>query len=71
MKKINKALIEEASQRLRRYAVHTDLTFSPRLWTDLGCQLYFKWENHQPTGSFKIRGAANKILANLDDCRQL
>ncbi len=70
MKKINKALIEEASQRLRRYAVHTDLTFSPRLRADLGCQLYFKWENHQPTGSFKIRGAANRILANLDDCRQ-
>ena len=70
MKKIDKSLIEEASQRLRPYVVHTDLTFSPRLWSELGCQLYFKWENHQPTGSFKIRGAASKILANLEDCRR-
>ncbi len=69
MKKINKALIEEANQRLKRYAIHTDLTFSPRLSAVLGGQLYFKWESHQPTGSFKIRGAASKILANLEDCR--
>ncbi|MFA4926791.1 MAG: threonine/serine dehydratase [Candidatus Aminicenantales bacterium] len=70
MSKISQTMIEEASRRIRLYAIQTDLTFAPRLTTEAGSQLYFKWENHQPTGSFKIRGAANKILANLDDCRR-
>lgn len=70
MRGIDKALIEEASQRIRRYAIHTDLTFSPRLSAELGSQIYFKWENHQPTASFKIRGAASKIMANLNYCQQ-
>jgi threonine dehydratase len=70
MNKISQVRIEEASRRIRPYAIQTDLTFSPGLSTEPGSQLYFKWENHQPTGSFKIRGAANKILANLDKCRR-
>jgi threonine dehydratase len=35
----------------------TPLTFDPKL------NLILKWENHQITGSFKLRGAANKILS--------
>lgn len=70
MSQISQVRIEEASRRIRPYAIRTDLTFSPRFSAEGGSQLYFKWESHQPTGSFKIRGAANKILSNLDDCRQ-
>lgn len=62
--------IEEAAGRIGSVAVETELTFSPEISSRLGTSLYFKWENHQPTGSFKIRGAANKVLANFEACRK-
>lgn len=33
----------------------------------LGCDVYFKYENQQYTGSFKIRGALNKINSLTDE----
>jgi len=63
-------LITEARLRVKKYARTTELTYSEELSRNLGTNLYFKWENHQPTGSFKIRGAANKILSNLTECRR-
>lgn len=62
--------IEAARLRIRPYARKTELSFSPDLSAELGAHIYFKWENHQPTGSFKIRGACNKILVNLLDCQK-
>lgn len=62
--------IEEAAVRIRGYALHTPLSESLELSARLGSKVYLKWENTQPTGSFKIRGASNKILANLESCRQ-
>ncbi|MDD8019830.1 MAG: threonine/serine dehydratase [Acidobacteriota bacterium] len=70
MSRIDGLMVEEASQRIRHYALDTDLTFSPVLSSQYSGQLGFKWESHQPTGSFKIRGAASKILANLEECRR-
>jgi threonine dehydratase len=49
--------IEQASERIRPHIRKTPLTYDAKL------QVYFKWENHQVTGSFKARGALNKILA--------
>jgi threonine dehydratase len=48
--------IEEAAQRIAPYIQHTSLTYSPE------DDLFIKWENHQVTGSFKARGAFNKVL---------
>ncbi len=62
--------IEEAAEIIRSVAVKTELTFSPEISSWLGTSLYFKWENHQPTGSFKIRGAANRVLASFEACRR-
>jgi threonine dehydratase len=62
--------IEAARSTIRPYARKTELSFSPDLSVELDARIYFKWENHQPTGSFKIRGACNKILANLPDCQK-
>lgn len=65
-----KKQIEEASQRVRAYALWTPMRESPQLSTELGGRVYLKLENTQPTGSFKIRGASNKILANLEQGRR-
>jgi len=49
-------LIEEARRRIHPYIKKTPLTYDPNL------EIYIKWENHQVTGSFKARGAFNKVL---------
>ncbi len=54
---ISYAAIESASKRLEGKINHTPLTYDPDL------NVYFKWENKQKTGAFKVRGALNKILA--------
>ena len=48
---------EEATQRITPYIVTTPLTYDAQLG------LYLKWENHQITGSFKARGALNKVIS--------
>jgi threonine dehydratase len=56
--------LEEASARLSGWMNLTPLTFDPIH------QLYLKWENYQVTGSFKARGAFNKVLLLQDWERQ-
>ena len=48
-----------AQRRVRGVALHTPLVPCPR--GEEGRALYFKAENVQPTGAFKLRGAYNKI----------
>jgi threonine dehydratase len=55
--------IQHAEQRIRPYVRETYLQYSPAWSEQTGCQLYFKLENLQHTGSFKLRGAFNKILS--------
>ncbi len=45
-----------AGERLHGRVIRTPVTFDDAL----GC--YLKWENQQETGSFKLRGALNKVL---------
>ena len=54
------AWLEQANDRIGPFIQKTPLTF------DAQNNLYLKWENHQVTGSFKARGALNKILALQD-----
>jgi threonine dehydratase len=49
--------IEEAQKRVAPYIDHTPLTHHEEL------DLFIKWDNQQVTGSFKARGAINKILS--------
>ena len=46
-----------AAERLSNRIEITPLTYDPKL------NIFLKWENHQQTGSFKLRGALNKVLA--------
>ncbi len=51
------AWFEQAHERISPYLSKTPLTY------DAQQDLFIKWENHQVTGSFKARGALNKVLA--------
>ena len=54
------AWLEQAYERIVPFIYKTPLTY------DSQNKLYLKWENHQVTGSFKARGALNKILSLHD-----
>ena len=58
--------IYQAKQAIAPYIRHTPLSFSPTLSERTQCPVYLKWENQQQTGSFKLRGAANR-LSNLTE----
>ena len=53
----------EAEERIREYIRPTPLVYSPHLSKIGNCNVYLKLENYQHTGSFKVRGALNKILS--------
>ncbi|MFK0310338.1 threonine/serine dehydratase [Pseudomonas sp. NPDC090233] len=53
--------IAEAHQALRPEVSVTPLTYSAGLSATTGCSVYLKCEHLQHTGSFKFRGASNKI----------
>ena len=53
--------ILEASAAIRPQVAVTPLEPSSPLSAELGCQVLLKYEHMQPTGSFKIRGATNKV----------
>lgn len=61
---INLENVEKARNNLSQVAQNTPLAYAPILSEDLNSNIYFKKENLQLTGSFKLRGAFNK-LANL------
>ncbi len=67
---INYQSIITASQRIKGHAVITPLLESPLLNQQLGGRVLFKAENLQRTGSFKFRGAFNK-LSKLAQAQQL
>ncbi|MBK5275818.1 MAG: threonine ammonia-lyase [Desulfuromonadales bacterium] len=56
-------LINEAYDRLRKRVRRTELIYSHYYTEKLGVPLFFKCENLQRTGSFKIRGALNFMTA--------
>ncbi len=59
---MNETMIEQAEARIRPLIRETPLEFSPTLSTET-CSVYLKLENFQHTGSFKVRGAFNKLLS--------
>jgi len=54
--------IQAARERLGRAIYQTPCPLSHTLSRLCGCNTYFKFENLQMTGSFKERGALNKLL---------
>lgn len=54
---ISPEAVDQADARIAPHTVRTPLTH------DAVRNLYIKWENCQKTGSFKVRGALNKVLS--------
>lgn len=52
----------EAAERIGHLVRETPLDHSPRFSAEVGAEVYFKLENLQHTGSFKLRGASNRLL---------
>ena len=56
-------LVLAAEERIRPYIRQTILEPGPLYSAGSGAQVFFKCENLQHTGSFKVRGALSKVLA--------
>ena len=63
---VDLAAITAAHERIRARIHHTPVLTSKSLNAMAGAELYFKCENLQKTGSFKIRGATNAIFLLSD-----
>ena len=63
-------MIKEAAQNLKGVIKETDFCFAESLSERSGAEVYLKLENLQQSGSFKIRGAYNKMLHLSDEERQ-
>ena len=61
--------IMDAKAQLSGIIQHTKLAFAPKLSQLSGAKVYLKQENLQNTGSFKLRGAFNKIASLTQDER--
>ena len=55
-------MVLEAHRRIRSSVLETPVEDMTGLLTDPSVRVLFKMENLQETGSFKLRGATNKIL---------
>ena len=60
----------KAKEKLSKVLLETNLIYSPIFSDESGNEIYIKLENLQKTGSFKIRGAYNKISNLSDDEKQ-
>lgn len=66
MNKVTLEDVKQARETIKDIVKKTDLLESVKLSEKTGSNIYYKCENLQRTGSFKLRGACNKI-ANLTD----
>jgi len=70
MKSINKKILMETAQRIEPYIhrtpIHTSLTFNHLA----GAEVFFKCENFQKVGAFKMRGATNAVALLTKEQKQ-
>ena len=66
MAKVTLQDIKNARETIKDIVKKTDILESVKLSSMTGAKVFYKCENLQKTGSFKLRGACNKI-ANLTD----
>jgi threonine dehydratase len=64
--KIDKEILQESYLKISKILTPTPLVYNQILSKKYGCNVFLKLENLQPIGSFKIRGALNKISKLTD-----
>jgi threonine dehydratase len=69
MPSVTYADVVDALPRVRSALTPTALLDWPALSELLGCRLFIKHENHQPTGAFKVRGGIN-LISTLSDAER-
>jgi len=62
--------IKQAQEKLEGIINKTSITYAPLLSQDCKAEIFLKKENLQLTGSFKLRGAFNKISTLKEDEKQ-
>jgi len=62
--------IEEAHERIKPFIHRTPVLTSKSIDQIVGAKLFFKCENFQKIGAFKIRGATNAVLSLSDEEKQ-
>jgi threonine dehydratase len=67
---VSLADIRTAEQRIAGQIIRTPLVYSPAISALTGARVYLKLETLQMAGSFKVRGATNRILANITAVRE-
>ena len=65
-----KTEVLQAEQRIRPHIRETPLEYSFYLSNTANCNVFLKLENLQHTGSFKFRGAMNKLLCLTPEQRE-
>ena len=60
--KITKEILQETQQRIKPFVHRTPIMSSQLINEIAGVEIYFKCENFQKMGAFKMRGATNAIL---------
>lgn len=61
--------IKRAHQRIKDYILHTPIITSNSINEMTGASIFFKCENFQKVGAFKMRGAINAILSHRPEER--
>ena len=67
---VSLADIQAAEIRISPHIIHTPLVYSPTISEITGAKVYLKLETLQKAGSFKVRGATNKILSHINAIRE-
>lgn len=67
MEKVTFDMIKEAAETIKGSVKRTQIVECPTMESLTGNKVFFKLENLQKTGSFKIRGALNKIMHLTDE----
>ena len=67
MMKVTLQDIKDAKETIKDIVKKTDILESAKLSAMTGANVFYKCENLQKTGSFKVRGACNKIAILTDD----
>ncbi|CTQ32258.1 beta-hydroxyaspartate dehydratase BhcB [Jannaschia rubra] len=59
--------VKDAHERIRPYIHRTPVLTSSYLNGLAGCEMFFKCENFQKAGAFKVRGASNAVFGLSDE----